>query len=171
MVIKDAYQRHIPYSIGYYVHCRFDNRKSFFRSSTDGNCIKWFADELYNLSTSIIAPILYNEKAIEMSAEHEIAFQRATHCHICEKKIYEDEIKVRDHSHITGKYRGAAHSNCNLKYKESMSIPVVFHNLNYDMHFLIETMTYYQKIRSIIFHSQNMLMMKKIEAIIEMQLN
>ena len=36
--------------------------------------------------------------------------------------------KVRDHCHYTGKYRGAAHNNCNLSYKTPKEIPVVFHN-------------------------------------------
>ena len=40
--------------------------------------------------------------------------------------------KVRDHCHFKGKYRGAAHSICNLKFNVPNEIPVVFHNgLNY----------------------------------------
>ena len=31
------------------------------------------------------------------------------------KKYYKD----RDHCHYTGKYRGAAYNNCNLRYKTS----------------------------------------------------
>ena len=36
--------------------------------------------------------------------------------------------KVRDHDHYTGKYRGAAHSICNLRYSNQKVIPVLFHN-------------------------------------------
>ena len=47
--------------------------------------------------------------------------------------------KVRNHSHYTGNYRGAAHSICNLKYSISMEIPVVFHSgSNYDYHFVVK---------------------------------
>ena len=47
--------------------------------------------------------------------------------------------KVRDHCHYTGKYGGAAHSNCNLRYKIPKEIPVVFHNgSRYDHHFIIK---------------------------------
>ena len=47
--------------------------------------------------------------------------------------------KVRDHCHYTGKYRGAAHSICNLRYQITKEIPVVFHNgSTYDYHFIIE---------------------------------
>ena len=65
-------------------------------------------------------------------------------CHICEKEFYTDnnnkEIrKVRDHCHYTGKYRGGAHSKCNLNYKVVKEIPVFFHNGSvYDYHFIIK---------------------------------
>ena len=46
--------------------------------------------------------------------------------------------KVRDHCHYNGKFRGAAHHNCNVTYKISKEIPVVFHNgSTYDFHFII----------------------------------
>ena len=47
--------------------------------------------------------------------------------------------KVRDHCHYTGKYPGAAHNICNLRYKISKEIFVVFHNgSTYDYHFIIK---------------------------------
>ena len=47
--------------------------------------------------------------------------------------------KVRDHCHYTGKYRGAAHDICNLRYKTAKEIPVVFHNGSmYDYHFIMK---------------------------------
>ena len=47
--------------------------------------------------------------------------------------------KVRDHCHYTGKYKGAAHSICNLRYTIPKKIPVVFHNgSTYDYHFIIK---------------------------------
>ena len=51
---------------------------------------------------------------------------------------------VRDHDHMTGKYRGAAHKECNFKLKlnvKTMPIPVIFHNLKgYDGHLLMQAM-------------------------------
>ena len=50
----------------------------------------------------------------------------------------EKNWKVHDHCHYTGLYRGAAHNNCNLKYKIPKHIPIVFHNLSgYDAHLFI----------------------------------
>ena len=44
-----------------------------------------------------------------------------------------------DHCHCTGKYRGAAYSICNLRYKTPKEIPVVFHKCStYDYHFIIK---------------------------------
>ena len=51
-------------------------------------------------------------------------------------KLYK---KVRDHCHYTGKYRGAAHSICNLRYEVPHEIPVKFHNgSNYNYHLIIK---------------------------------
>ena len=51
-------------------------------------------------------------------------------------------MKVRDHCHITGLYRGSAHNDCNLKLRikpEEIKIPVIFHNLKgYDSHFIMQ---------------------------------
>ena len=57
-------------------------------------------------------------------------------CHICRKDL--DNDKVRDHCHFTGKYGGAAHNTCNLRYKIPKNIPVIFYNgSTYDCHFII----------------------------------
>ena len=84
-------------------------------------------------------------KPLKMNKTEEEEFKKATHCHICEKKYKPDEtenIPVRDHCHITGKYRVSAHPNCNLKLQitaEKIKIPVIFHNLKgYDSHFIIQ---------------------------------
>lgn len=76
-----------------------------------------------------------------MTKEEEVLFIWSEECQICGVKFEEDEVRVRDHSHITGEFRGAAHQKCNLKYQEAHHIPVVFHNLsNYDAHFIIKSL-------------------------------
>ena len=57
------------------------------------------------------------------------------------KKLDEDinHQQVSEHCYYTGKYRGAAHSICNLKFSVPKNIPVVFHRgSNYDYHFVIK---------------------------------
>ena len=51
----------------------------------------------------------------------------------------EKYFNVKDHCHYTGKYRGNAHDICNLRYKISKEITVVFHNgSTYDYHLIIK---------------------------------
>ena len=75
-------------------------------------------------------------------------YQDAKVCYICRKRILKkfakdkNYQKVRDHCHYTGKYRSAAHSICNLKFKVLNEILVVFHNgSNYDYHFIIKELS------------------------------
>ena len=69
-------------------------------------------------------------------------------CYICKKGFSTDDddnkkyYKVRDHCHYTGKYRGAAHDICNLRYKTPKEIPVVFHNgSTFDNDYTIKELT------------------------------
>ena len=71
-----------------------------------------------------------NRYIIPWDDEAEGKFKSATHCHVCKKPVGGD--KVRDHCHLTGRFRGAAHNHCNLKYKidkQKYKLPIVFHNL------------------------------------------
>ena len=81
-------------------------------------------------------------KPLKMTKDDEEEFQKAKECHICNKKYTDKDIRVRDHCHITGKYRGSAHQECNLKLRikpEEIKIPVIFHNLRgYDSHFIMQ---------------------------------
>jgi hypothetical protein len=48
-------------------------------------------------------------------------------------------VDFRDHCHLTGKYRGAAHNECNLNYSFTQRIPVILHNLRgYDSHLIMQ---------------------------------
>ena len=92
---------------------------------------------------------MQEKKEIEMTDEDKKDFETATHCFICGDKFknsYKNEKeaekykKVRDHCHFTGKYRGCAHSICNLNFcNRYFKIPVFFHNMkNYDGHLIIQ---------------------------------
>ena len=61
--------------------------------------------------------------------EEEHLFQQSNTYWICKKLIDNDDEKVRDHSHITSKLKGAAHWSCNIKFQLTKKIPVIFHNL------------------------------------------
>ena len=68
-------------------------------------------------------------------------FDKETKCWICNIQFNEYDVKVRDHCHFTGRFRGAAHKICNLKYRKPYYTPVVFHNLSgYDSHLFIKNL-------------------------------
>ena len=74
---------------------------------------------------------------MRITRKEEQDFQKAMVCHICENPLNND--KVIDHCHLTGKYRGAAHNQCNLNYVIPKFYPVIFHNLSgYDTHMFIK---------------------------------
>ena len=61
--------------------------------------------------------------------EEEYLFQQSNSCWICGKLIDNDDEKVRDHCHVTRKFREAAHRSCNINFQLTKKIPVIFHNL------------------------------------------
>ena len=139
----EKYQKHTACSFGYKVVCHYDQKYSgdvvIYRGE---DCIEKFMKCMFEEVKNCQSIIRDNfNKPLIMTGEDEEAFDKATHCHICEKKYKVDDVPVRDHCHVTGKYRGSAHQSCNLKLQisaEKIKIPVVFHNLKgYDSHFII----------------------------------
>ena len=119
------------------------NKHSFYRGK---DCIKKFCSDLKELGTKIIN---YEQKEmIPLTDNENKYYEEQEKCHICQKEFCYDKNekkkfkiyqKVRDHCHYTGKFRGAAHSICNLNYKVPQEIPVRIHNgSKYDYHFLIK---------------------------------
>ena len=80
-----------------------------------------------------------------MSEKEEQRFQSSSTCWICEKLIDDDNEKVRDHCHVTGKLRGAAHWSCNINLQLTKKVPVIFHNLRgYDSHLIFYELKYFE---------------------------
>ena len=80
-----------------------------------------------------------------LTKEEKKSYKKQEACHICQKefcydkdyKNYKNKRKVKDHCHYTGKFRGAAHSKCDLIYKVPKDIPVLIHSASCDTHFII----------------------------------
>ncbi|KYN44942.1 hypothetical protein ALC56_00594 [Trachymyrmex septentrionalis] len=87
---------------------------STYRRGND--CVTWFTEELKNLAHNVETILSANVPMADFTRYNWQKFNSATHCHICEK-----------------------HSNCNLNYKNSYCILIVFHNLSdYDAYFIIK---------------------------------
>ena len=106
--------------------------------SANEDISKKFIDSIEYEMRSIYKEFKFKKK-IKITRKDEIEFQNAEICHICDKKLEND--KVRDHCHLTEKYRGAAHDYCNKRYQIPKIFPVIFHNLTgYDSHIFIKNL-------------------------------
>ena len=139
------YQKHKPCSYSYYIKC-FDDElfppvlKRYTIEDENTNVAKSFVKSLEEDIVDIYDQFK-SKKEIKITKKEELGFQKATVCHVCggtfEKT--EDSRRVRDHCHLTGLYRGAAHNKCNLEFKLPKFYPVIFHNLEkYDAHLFIK---------------------------------
>ena len=63
-----------------------------------------------------------------MTNEDNEDFKNSSKCWICDNDYIDNDVKVRDHCHITEKCR-AVHRDCNINVKLNDKIPVIFHNL------------------------------------------
>ena len=78
-------------------------------------------------------------KELVMTKEDNEDFENSPKCWICENDYINDNVKVRNHCHITGKYRGSVQRDCNINVKLNHKISVVFHNLkNYSSHLIMQ---------------------------------
>ena len=76
---------------------------------------------------------------IPLTDEENRSYENQKHCHVCRKLFKKDVKKVADYCHFTGKYRGAAHSKCNMNFKITKNIPIISHNLSSnDSHLIIK---------------------------------
>ena len=137
----EQYQKHTACGYGYKVVCCYDDKFS--------KPIKVFRGEMaiHKFMEDMLAEVKYCQKVninhftkpLKMTYEDQESFKRAKECHICKIPYITGDKRVRDHCHITGKYRGSAHEDCNLNFVFTNKIPVVFHNLKgYDSHFIMQ---------------------------------
>ena len=83
----------------------------------------------------------YFNKNLIMSVKKEEQFQLSNVCWICEKLIDDDDEKVRNHCHVTGKFRDAAHWSCNINLQLTKQVPVILHKLRgYDGHLIFNVL-------------------------------
>ena len=140
----ESYQKHTDCGYGHKLVCCYDDKYSKDTRIYKGEKAVYKFLEAMLREVEYCKRIIKKEfsKPLEMTKKDEKEFQKTDKCHICNKQYTNEDIKVRDHCHITGKYRGSAHQECNLKLRikpEEIKIPVIFHNLRgYDSHFIMQ---------------------------------
>ena len=142
---KGKYQKHVTCSYAYKVVSsveKYNKEIVLYRSEDEKiDVAKQFVRSLLKEADNIIH-IMKDIVPMNLTNDQQKQFDSAKECYLCGCEIKVDDKKVRDHDHLTGEYRGAAHNACNLNYGtgklENYKIPVVFHNLKgYDSHFII----------------------------------
>ena len=150
----NQFQKHKPCGFCYHIKCSFDEKLSKtvtyrMKKNEEEDISQIFVEMIEDDITRIqnIQP-----KPLIMSQNDWKDFNESTKCWICQEEFEEDspsgnpskarnEKKVRDHCHFTGKFHGAAHNSCNLRYRKQWFTPVIFHNLqNYDAHLFIKNL-------------------------------
>ena len=105
--------------------------------------IDHFLEDMVKEESEILQKL--NEiKPMKLTPEDWRQFYRARDCHICQKPL--KGRRVRDHCHVTGAFRGAAHNTCNINYNFKKRIPVFFHNLRgFDSHLIMQGLGKYKE--------------------------
>ena len=130
----EAYQTHEDCGCGYKVICCYDDKYSKpIQMHRGENAVYKFMEEMLKEVEYCKAVIKKRfNKPLVMTEDDEQHFRTINGCHICCEKYTNKDVHVRDHCHITGKFRGSAHQECNLKLRikpGDIKIPVIFHNL------------------------------------------
>ena len=137
------YQKHEPISFYYYIKC-FDSKvylpikeRSYTGKNAERVFLKYLEEDIKMIANIPKKKIIFGEKEKER-------YNEETRCWICKGEFDDkdkNKEKVKDHCHYTGRYRGAAHNECNLNYRNPNFTPVVFHNLSgYDSHLFIKNL-------------------------------
>lgn len=134
--------KHVVNSYAYKIICNFDEKLNseliLYRGE---NACKKFIDAVCKEQKKIEKIIRKRREKYEdhnLSKDEETEFRKAKNCYLCDCKI-KGENKIREHCHLTGKYRGASCNDCNLKNinKNENKLICMSHNLNYDGAFIL----------------------------------
>ena len=130
-----------------FTHCSFDATKNKLDYYRGQDCMKKFYKDLKEWAEKIIN---FEIQMISLTHEENDSYENQKVCYICKKEyifdidsfsenMYIKYCQVKDNYSYTGKYRGAAHNLCNLRYKTPKEIPIVFHNgSSYYYYFIIK---------------------------------
>ena len=110
-------------------------KNSYYESPVGYDNVDWFVNEVTKLGNKMAFYFKDTKKDIIMTEEDQEGYRINIICRFCVENNHCD--KVGDHCNLTGKYRGPAHSKCNINVTQDRSnfIPFIIHNFsNYDCH-------------------------------------
>ena len=135
---------HTPCGVGFKLVSLLPGFQVPYQSYRGEECVDWFLDKLIEVETRCLK-YLFEERPLIWDTDKDAQDRHAaaTHCYLCGGEFNNtvNYQKVRDHDHLTGLYRGAAHTKCNLQLQKTYKIPVFFHNFRgYDSHLLVHSL-------------------------------
>ena len=137
-------QNHKDCGYGYKVICCYDNKYTKPAQIYRGENVvyKFMEKMLEEVQWCRKMTKKHFNKPVTMTKKDQQDFEEADKCHICYKKYSEKDTRVRavrGPRHITGKYRGSAHQDCNMNFKLADTIPVIFRHLRaHNSHFIMQ---------------------------------
>lgn len=127
-----AFQNHEAMSYGFLVKANDDNQ----------DVVQHFVDSIVEIAEKI-DKLLKTNTPIIFTADQRRKHESCHTCNLCKINFSEENYKVADHCHLSGKYRQTLCNTCNLKLQTPNFLPVFFHNLsNYDAHFIVRSTAY-----------------------------
>ena len=141
VAFTQKYQHHQPSGFCYKIVGQNIKRCVLFRATENEDVSRKFVEMLEEDIKKIFQQFNFSKKMVPLTTQELREFLKAPICWICQKRFEENDKKVRDHDHFTGKFRGAAHNQCNLQFKKPKFTPVIFHNLSgYDAHLFVKNL-------------------------------
>ena len=133
--------KHIPCSYGYIVCSPHEHLNKPVKIYRGQDCVERFVKDMVNEYLDV-KDILNGNVSMVFDNNDKVEFESSTTCRICHDKLNWIDNKncvVRDHCHVSGKFRSAVHNECNLKMQMQRRLIIIFHNgKGYEHHFLIK---------------------------------
>ena len=141
VAFTQKYQHHQPSGFCYKIVGQNIKRCVLFRATENEDVSRKFVEMLEEDIKNIFKQFNFSKKMLPLTTQELREFLKVPICWICQKGFEKKDKKVRDHDHFTGKFRGAAHNQCNLQFKKPKFTPVIFHNLSgYDAHLFVKNL-------------------------------
>ena len=140
--------KHEACSYGYKIVCSENDKYSKpFKMFRGKDSIYKFFESLFEEEQEINKYMKkFKRTDMILTGDQIVEHDLAQTCYVCSNPFTDRNKKVRDHCHVSGKYRGAACNECNLQMKLTHKIPVVFHNLRgYDSHILMKELARFKR--------------------------
>ncbi|GFT40180.1 uncharacterized protein NPIL_688351, partial [Nephila pilipes] len=141
----NMYEKHVPIGFCYFISYQGGHYKDpvVYRGTDAPKC---FIEKLEKDAIEIEHIYKNPKPLLPLTESEKQLYDNAKNCYVCDQTFRENNIKVRDHNHVTQKFNGPCCNSCNLAMKTPKFLPVFFHNLSgYDAHIFIKELGYDKK--------------------------